>query len=340
MQTLTVILTYVGILLWVLGLFLAFFSHLRGFLGRGLAIIWQKKYLWLLGFFAGMTAYGGEVNFLFRKLNTVASLQALLQGIRTSITNGQVDRLVHASKNLWESSAGRVLLYIFIILAIIALFAWLIIMSQAALVRIVGRTQEGKPTGLLDGLTVGTEKFWVLVQLNIIGLLLGWAMWVILAGVPAAIYLVNSMPVWSVVAYIGSILSIVVSASIIFLIQFSTAGIVLNDSRLIPAIIDAFRLFVRNIVSSVEMAIAIFTVNLTLSFLVLGELFFFMNVFTVGGLLGVIGIITLIYTLLSTFSIASWTVYYLKLVDGKSPSKLAQWTNQLVNFAGQKRISE
>ena len=147
---------------------------------------------------------------------------------------------------------------------LVAIITWLIIMSQAATVRIIGRSQQGKATGLTDGLAIGTEKFWTLVQLNIIGLLIGWSLWVLLTAVPAAIFLITKNAAWSVVAYLGSLLSIASSVVTIFLIQFATAGIVLQNAPLVRAILDAWRLFVRNIVSSLEMGIAIFTVNVTL----------------------------------------------------------------------------
>ena len=83
MQTLSTILSYLGILLWFFGIYLAFFSHLRGLFARAVAVIWKRKYLWLLAFFGGLSAYGGEVNFLFQKLNTATSLQGFLDGIRT-----------------------------------------------------------------------------------------------------------------------------------------------------------------------------------------------------------------------------------------------------------------
>lgn len=340
MQIINIIISYLGILLWAFGLYLAFFSHLRGILGRAAVVMWKKKYLWLLGFFAGMTAYGGEVNFFFQRFNTVATIEGWLQGIRSALLNGSASKFFTAAKNLWAHNTGQLSGYLGVALAIIAVLAWLVIVSQGALVRIVGRMQQEKNTGLTDGLSVGTEKFWSLVELNLMGLLTGIASWVILTALPAAIYLLTSNGGWSVVAYFGALASIIISASVIFLIQFSTAGIVLYDTRLIPAIIDGWRLFKNNILASIETAIAVFTVNVVVLSLVTAELFLFMNasIFTVQGFLIVSGVIIFTYALLSTFSFSVWTIFYTKLMAGKSPSKLNQWTTQLANFAGQRRV--
>jgi len=337
MQIFSVILSYLAILLWFYGIYLAFFSSLRRFFMQAAQVMWKRKYLWLLAFFAGLTAYGGEVNFFFRRLNTVTSLQGFLDGIRNAITSGRVDVFVDSTKNLWANHFGSMLGIIVTAVLITGVITWLIIMSQAAIVRIVGRSQMGKPTGLTDGLAASTEKFWTLVQLNIIGLLIGWALWVVLTAVPAAISLITQNPNWSFTAYLGSLASIASSVVTIFLIQFATADIVLHDTKLMPAIVDAWHLFSRNIVSTLEMAVAIFTVNLTLSYLIVAQLFFFLSAYTLAGFLTIVALIILLYTLLSAFSFSAWTIYYLKLAEGKTASKLGQWTNKLASFGGQKR---
>ncbi len=337
MQIFNTILSYVGILLWVFGIYLVAFSKLRGIIGRAVVVVWQKKYLWLLALFAGIPSYGGEINFLFRKLNTVTSLQSWLNGFRNAIVGGDVERLWRASKTLWVHNFGTLAGYLGIFLLIFAVLTWLVIMSQAAIVRVVGRLQQNKPTGLIDGLTIGVEKFWTLVQLNIIGLLVGWAAWVILTAVPAAIYLLNHANGWSFVAFIGSLLSIVVSVIVIFLVQFSTANIVLNDTKLMPAMVDSWRLFKSYMVPSLEMAIAVFTINLTISSVVVSQVVTTITPFTLAGFLTILAIIILLYVLLSALSFTAWTMFYLQLVAGKSDSKLGQWTNRLVNFSGQKR---
>lgn len=337
MQTLNTVLSYIGIAIWIFGLYLAFFSHLRGMLGQAVVVAWHKKSIWLLAFFAGLTAYGGEINYLFQRINTASSLQAALDGVRKAIQLGQVDQFFRATKNLWINNMGPMAGYMAVILVMVAVIVWLIIVSQGAIVRIIGRTKQGKPTDLLDGLSVGTGKFWTLIQLNVIGLLVGWAVWIILTAVPAAVFLISNNTAWSVVAYLGSVVSIIGSIATIFLIQFATANIVLREAKLMPAIVDAWRLFTGNTISSLEMAMAIFTVNVTLSVLVFGQLFFYISAFTLSGFLTIVGIMVALYTILSAFSFSAWTVYYLRLVEGKTPSKLGQWTNQLANFAGQKR---
>ncbi len=340
MQIFNTLLSYLVLILWVFGLYLAFFSPLRGLFLQAVKAIWKRKYLWLLAFFAGLSSYGGEVNFLFQRVNTVNSLQGFLDGFRAAILEGQVETLIQAVQTLWSNNAGQLIGIIALLLLLVAVIAWLILMSQAAIIRIIGRAQQNKKTGLTDGLSVGTEKFWMLVQLNLIGLLVGWALWALLTAVPSALFIITKNSNWSAVAYAGTIISIVSSIITIFLVQFATASIVLQDAKLMPALVDSWRLFARNIVSSLEMAIAIFTLNVTLSFFVVAQLLFMFTAYTLSGFLIIVAVVVALYTLLSAMSFSAWTMYYLKLVDGKTSSKLGQWTNRLVNFAGQKRVAE
>ena len=72
----------------------------------------------------------------------------------------------------------------------------------------------------------------------------------------------------------------------------------------------------------------------------IAQLVFFFSAYTLGGFLTIVACISVLYAILSAFSLSAWTIYYLKLVAGQTPSKLAQWTNRLANFAGQKRAAE
>lgn len=337
MHIFDVVISYIGLTLWIFGIYLFFRSDLRFLIAKALGIVWRKKYLWFIGFFAGLTTYGGEVNFLFRKSNSVVALQGLLDGMRDAIRGGYVDQFWRALKALWLNYAVQMSGYVFVVLAIVAVTFWLIIMSQAAIVRIVGRTHQGKPTGLLDGLATGSTRFWTLVQVNIVALLAGWGVWVILSGVPAAAYLINGHVAWSTAAHIGSILSTVTTVVLLFLLQYATAEVVLNDATLIPAVVRSWRLFMQNILASLEMAIVLFTITFIFSLTLLGTTALLVNIYTVGGFLAMLAILIIVFAFFSAFGFTTWTLFYLRMLEGRAGSKLGQWTNQIMNFASQKR---
>lgn len=337
MHIVDIVISYIGLFLWVFGIYLFFRSNLRSILGQAWAVIWRRKYLWFVGFFAGLSTYGGEVNFLFRKSNSVVALQGLLDGIRDAIRGGDVERFWTATKNLWSNNVGPMFSYSLAALVVAALVIWLVIMSQAAIVRIVGREQQGKPTSLFDGIYTGMQKFWTLLQVNIVALLVGWGLWVILAGVPAAAYLISGHVAWSSAAHFGSILSTITTVILLFLLQYATAGVVLNDQTLIPALVGSWRLFRRNVMASLEMAIVLFTITFVFSLAILGAAALLVNIYTVGGFISMLVILALVYAFFSAYGFTTWSLFYLRLLEGKGGSKLSQWTTQIVNFATQKR---
>ncbi len=311
----------------------------REVLQQALGIVWRKKYLWFIGLFAGLTTYGGEVNFLFRKYNTVATFQKLLRTIRSLFFEGQIQPYLRKIDQVWSADAWRVLLYVLLVVLLALFVVWLMVVSQAALMRIVGRTYQKKSASFFDGIAVGATKFWTLLQMNVFALLLGWGLWILITGVPASIYLINGLPVWGLVAHIGSIVAVIISAIIAFLVQFATASVVLQGTSLMVAIVESWRLFRNNILVSIEMAIIIFALNLGVLLVVFGTTALLIQPFSVGGLLGIIAVVAVEYAVMSAFSFAAWTIIYLKLTEGKAESKIGRWTTQLVSFTKPKQIT-
>lgn len=310
----------------------------REILQQALTMIWRKKYLWWLGLFAGLATYGGEINFLLNKYDTVARFRKILSAIRNLFFEGQAQVFLQQLHRVWTTDAGRLLAYLAVAVLLVVFIFWLMLVSQGALIRITGRVNQKKATSFLDGIATSSGKFWTLVQLNIMAALLGWGLLVLLAGVPAAIYLINGLPAWSLVAHITTIVSVVVSAMIAFLVQYATAGIVLRDQTLMVAIIQSWRLFRQNLLVSVEMAVIIFLLNLATLFVVLGVTVLLVSPFSVAGLLTILIIIAIEYAIMSAFSFAAWTITYLRLVEGSAESKIGRWTTQLVNFTKPKQV--
>ncbi|MBI5467447.1 MAG: hypothetical protein HY975_04545 [Candidatus Kerfeldbacteria bacterium] len=310
----------------------------REVLQQALSIIWRKKYLWFIALFAGISTYGGEVNFLFSKYNTIATFQNFLRTIRSLFLEQQIQPYLQKIQSIWGTDSGRISLYLLLSLLVTAFIIWLMIVSQAAIVRIVGRTSQKKNTGFFDGVATGTMKFWDLVQMNIIAFLFGWGLWVLITATPAAIYLINGVQVWATIANIGTVVTVIFSAIIAFLIQFATASMVLQSTPLIPAIVESWRLFRRNVLVCLEMAVIIFALNLGVLLVTFGVTILLIQPYSVGGLLTLIAVMALEYAVMTAYSFAAWTIVYQKLVEGKAESKIGRWTNQLVNFTKPKQI--
>lgn len=308
----------------------------REVLQQALAIIWRKKYLWFIAFFAGLASYGGEINFLFRKLNAVTTFQTYLVAVRSVFVEGKAHPYLQQFQSVFQQSPGSVIGYVVLVMAMLAVIFWLMFVSEGALMRIVGRTQEKKTNSFFDGISTGTEKFWSIIQVNVIGLLFGWATWIVVAGLPATIYFVSGNAAWSEVARVGAIISVVASAVISLVIQYATAGIVLRNLTAMQSVIDSWRLFRRNWLVSLEMAIIIFLVNLLVLIVTFGIYDVLGLFFSVTGLIILFSLLAIEFAALSAFSYSAWTIMYLQLVSGSAHSKIGEWTTQLVNFSNKK----
>lgn len=304
-------------------------------------MIWRKKYLWFIGFFAGLVSYGGEVNFLFRSGNAVSSVQTQLADLRAAVQSGTFDQNIQNIQRSFTDYPGSMAVYILVNLVILGLFVWLIIVSQSAMIRIVGRTIEKKNNSLLDGITVGARKFKPMLMLNIISLLFLLALLILIAGVPTIIYLFYGQAMWSKAAGIADyIVTVPINIVILFLMQYAAAYVVLQDVPVMTAIRKSWNLFRRNWLVSLELAILIFLVNLAITFLVVSVTTFALNVniYTPVGFAELILILAVVLGVITAFSYTAWTLMFYKLLAGDPESKIGQWTTRLVNFAGPKKV--
>lgn len=313
----------------------------RQILQEALSIVWRKKYLWFIGFFAGLVSFGGEADFFFRNVNAIDQLQKYLIAIRETVKAGQADFFFHQVRQFITQNPSTALSYLAILVLLLAVFVWLIITSQATLIRITGRTSQKKSTGLFDGLAAGSMKFWPLVTINVIGKLFVWAVWLILAGIPAIVYFMNGQFIWAVLTSLGWFLvTIPFSIIISFLMKYAAAYIVLRDEAAVQSLRDGWKLFRGNWLVSLELAFLVYLFNLVVSVVVAGVALLFIQPFTPIGLTSLLVVLAIVLGFVSSFSYAAWTLVFLKLVEGKAESKIERWTTNLVNFAGPKKIAD
>ena len=311
----------------------------RQVLQEALNIVWRKKYLWFIGFFAGLVSYGGEADFFLRNVNAIDQVQKYLTAIRDTVKAGQADFFFNQVKVFIVQNPTSAISYIAIVLLLTAVFAWLIITSQAALVRISGRLDQKKSTGLFDGLAVGSGRFWQLVTVNVIGKLFTWALWVALAGIPAVIFFYNGQTIWAIITSLGWFLvTIPFSIVISFLMKYATAYVVLHEDSAVISFRDGWKLFKNNWLLSLEFAFLIYLFNLVVSIVVAGVALLFIQPFSVAGLSALLFILAVVLGFVSSFSYSAWTIVFLRLLEGKMESKIGRWSANLANFAGPKKV--
>lgn len=313
----------------------------REIIQQALSIIWRKKYLWFLGLFAGLVAHGGEPDLLFRSTNSITWLQDNVTALRDVVQSGDADQFFRQLQSFFTTYPANAIGFVgAILLTLIAIF-WLVIVSQAALVRIIGRTAEKKPTSMFEGLAAGAGRFWPLVGVNVITKLFTWALWIILAGLPAIAFFVTGDRAWVITFSVGSLLvTLPLSMIASFLTKYAIAFVVLEEANVVDSLRRAWRLFRTNWLVSIELAILVYVINLAAAIVVASvTLLFFQTLTSFTEFFALLFVLAVVHSFVSTFSYAAWTVTFQKLLLGKGESKIGAWTTRLTNFIETKKAT-
>lgn len=286
----------------------------------------RSKYLWFFGLFAMLLGNGGEYEILFRSIDKEEKVSILAGFWEQSWEI--VRNLPSVGHTLWTDPGGAflVLLGWFIVLAIIAFVAWLVNVSQAAIVDAVARQARDKENNLSIGLEKGIKFFWPVFFLNFTIKVL------VAAGLFLLGYFLN--PYLNVLIFLLLIPFLIVSS---FVAKYVIAYTVVRKEKLKEAFVSAIKLFKKNWLISLELAFILYLA--TAVFLTV----FAFATFNVQKFFEVIvfafptaGFIILYYiqpiflfllfffivSLLSVFQITAWTKLFLELDSAGAISKI------------------
>jgi hypothetical protein len=239
-----------------------------------------------------------------------------------------------------QDPKGALISIILLILAL-AIFIFLVILtisSQAALINQAKKlyNNEKKDLGISKGMLIGQSHFWPVLGVNILVKVIIACIFFLItlpiiltastSGLPIAIYIILFL----------ILVPVVMGLSLIA--KYAIAYIVIKGNKFVEAIDNAFKLFSRNWVISLEMAFILIMINIIVGLIILIAMFaiaapfvilslIFAN-FTIFWLITFLGLTVLILaviwlgSMLTTFLINSWTKLFLELLDGKGVSKI------------------
>jgi len=322
----------------VLGFIILFTAKsLRPYLLVGWEVVRKRKELWLIGIFGGLAAYGGEVNFLARRIYDISNFRAFVTAIREVVVEGQADEFIQLGKDAFASAPMTLIFWTILLLLIVAVVYWLIVMSQGVIIRIAGRIAQGQPTSFIDGVSMASRRFWDMIKIAIIFLLIGWGAWLIVVGIPTMIFFLSDGKFWADLGEFGSYVALIISFVNLFLVQFAYAASLLYDKPAVEAIGHAWRLFRRNVFVTIELSLGLFAVNLIVLVLVAAVLSFFFPVPSPAGFYTIIAVLIFQLGIVSVFTYAATMALFVKLQNASPESKLGQWTQRIVNLATPKK---
>ena len=313
------------------------FSY-RKILRQALNITWHNKYLWFFGLFATFLGAGGE----YQIINNVVENNG-------ETTLNELSRFFYIfNPDFWTNigpyfsqNPKEVIISLAILLLALAIFVFLIIISissQAALVDQAKKlyNKESKGLGISKGIVAGQAHFWPVLGINLLTKVT-IALIFFLITLPVILSPVESWLALAIYTVLFLIfIPVVIGLSLIA--KYAISYIVIKQNKFIEAIDNAFKLFAKNWVVSLEMAFILVLINLIVGimilvamfaiaapFVILGIIFANFNIFWLITFLGMSALIIAVIwlgSMLTAFLVNAWTKLFLELLDRKGESKI------------------
>jgi hypothetical protein len=318
----------------------------RDILKKSLAITWGHKYLWLFGIFAALFAGFGQY---FTSMSRAPENWSAGVFSGAAIFYGSVSASGNCFANLAALfkkdpvSAAIFIIFVLITIALSLFLLWLAVVSQAGLINngtkiILGGKKE--TSTIKEGIEAGLANFWPVLGFNAIAAAL-ICFFAALVGLPL-VFLGAQADISVYLLYILLFVLFIPLALIVsFLARYAICFVVIKGEKFIDAFVEAYRLFEKNWLVSIELAFLLFMIEfvyvvlLGLIFLVLAIPFVFLTrvlslaIFLVvgvdsffplallTGLLIVIMLVVLAGAAITVFKAVAWTDIFITLVDKK-----------------------
>lgn len=319
-------------------------SIYRKILRDALKVSWRYKYLWILGVFALLFSNIGVLRNLVQYGEYLGELNAPLSWQNFPIylkSLFHLDFWLGLFNSSWVIATADLVLLGFII----GIFLWLGINAQLALLESVKYylLKDKKKVEISHLMGKAQKKFWPALSINLIrqGLIvvIGGAL-----GMPILLYLKNMEGFGTGIIYFLMILIFVLLLSIISFVTFYVyAYMVFYDKKFTEALKAAEKLFSKNWLVSLEMALFLFIIDILMTlllnglglFIVLSVLWFvfiedFMILVSLAILILLFSVLSLfLFAWLYNYQITAWSLLFLRLQEGNVKSKTRRLLGKL-----------
>ena len=313
------------------------FSY-RSIIKKAFKTSWRYKYLWVFGLFATLINPGGEYLILNKTIKDGlygGFSESLTSIASTGIFSTQALANILGLMKANPISVIMTIIAVILLLCLIAFVIWLAISSQGAVVSKIYKIENEKNGELPDfrsDLNQGSSFFWPIFGFNFL-LKIGVDIAVLLVSLPVLLMITNDFA-FSIIYVILFILFIPIAIALTLLSKYAIGFSVIKKNSFGKSLINSWNLFQKNWIISLEMAIAIFSLNILASFVVLAIILMFpMPLFFVCLALGKMTIAWLVIlaviifmivsgSFMTAFQISAWTDLFLKLEKGHGKSKI------------------
>jgi len=242
-------------------------SIYRTTLSRALYITRQYKFLWFLGFLAAFLGNGGEYEFVITQFNKLSSGSfSIIESLITSFGTGG-NNIIRLFGSLAGSivEAGTVWLGAAVFLLLILI--WMIVISQGVLIKMVADLENDKKASFKQALALGRNSFWRLLSILIITRFISFFIFAVI-GLPLTAllsYMFDPIKAFFLVTFVlGTPLFVVFS----LIAKYAIAYLMLERKNPYQAVAHSLALFGRHWLLSLEMALALFVINILVGALI------------------------------------------------------------------------
>lgn len=307
--------------------------------------LWHYAWLWPFGLFAALLGNGGEYGSVISAVDRISQQGSILTGIREAILAHQLPSLWQGLQQSFTQAPGSIAATLFLMVVALLMIIWLIIVSQASLIKSAADINDGTPVTFSSAAVEGNRYFWPIFILNLIA---RFAIWLLLA-VSVLPFLISYLArggsaEFDSLIIISFLIFVPLAIIISFIIKYAVIAVVLDKQSWWPALGKAINLFFRNWLVSLEMAAILFGINLILSAVIYSLIANSLlsaplvialrgiNLATVLRFAPQILLLFAVGALFSTFQYAAWTILYRRLTQGKVLAKLIRATDEIPTY--------
>src|SRR6056297_1703416 len=331
-------------------------SLYRNILKQAAQIVWRHKFLWFFGFFAAFLGGFGEYELMFNRADSGFAQNFLIKFQRFQELNIFSWEFWGNAVDLFQASPISMLIVIgmlLILLALIIFLIWLAVVSQEGIIFRTGQLIESKKNSsklnIQKGLESGMNHFWPVLALNILSKLLLFLIFFFLSLV--FLFLIpQSGQLWIEALYVLLfIIFLPIALIAAFILKYSICYVIIGKESLVSSIEKGWKLFLRNWLITLEMALILFfitfaaTVVLLFASLIIAiPVYFLIDLLVVSGA-GAIGFWVVVAMLLlmalcvaviggtiTSFRISSWTTLFDRISSQEGGlSKIVRWAEKI-----------
>jgi hypothetical protein len=140
-----------------------------------------------------------------------------------------------------------------------------------------------------------------------------------------ALYIPHASPTWSVLlTLIAFIILIPINVIISFITKYAAIYVVTQGNKIFPAIVNAWRLFKKNWLISLELGILLLIINVAYTVLLVSVLAMLSLPFSRAGLIAMTAVVVIAGSIFSAFRYSAWTFLFRDIIEDRGVSKLVR----------------